>query len=417
MSSHQASEQMIGYLYQVRYALALLLANDNSDFQISIEKFDDVAFSKNDVPKQLIQLKHHVRKQGSLTDGSTDLWRTLKVWIDTISKSPDMLSGTEFLVITTAIAPDDTAAFYLKKDRNRNVKIAYEKLKDVCLNSSNQDHKKYYEAFLSTDETIIKSLISQIYVIDSASDIVDVEKDIRKEIRYTCLPKYENQIIERLEGWWYQKAIEALCSDSPIFITQSQVRSHIVSVGQEYADDNLPIDIFDIGSLNENDFSENERVFYEQLKLICLGNRRMQIALRDYYRAFKLRANWVRNDLLYIDELEKYEERLIDEWEHAFAAMEDNLAEYSGVTEEEKIEEGRRLFSDIEKKDIRIRPKCQEAFVMRGSYHMLANQLRFLYKGIIINHNKKPSQPTLKRRFFKKKAAFFSWPGLGKEWC
>ena len=376
MSSHQASEQMIGYLYQVRYALALLLANDNSDFQISIEKFDDVAFSKNDVPKQLIQLKHHVRKQGSLTDGSTDLWRTLKVWIDVISKSPDMLSGTEFLVITTAIAPDDTAAFYLKKDRNRNVKIAYEKLKDVCLNSSNQDHKKYYEAFLNTDETIIKSLISQICVIDSASDIVDVEKDIRKEIRYTCLPKYENQIIERLEGWWYQKAIEALCSDSPIFITQSQVRSYIVSVGQEYADDNLPIDIFDIGSLNENDFSENEKVFYEQLKLICLGNRRMQIALRDYYRAFKQRANWVRNDLLYIDELEKYEERLIDEWEHAFAAMEDNLAEYSGVTEEEKIEEGRRLFSDIEKKDIRIRPKCQEAFVMRGSYHMLANQLK-----------------------------------------
>ena len=35
---------------------------------------------------------------------------------------------------------------------------------------------------------------------------------------------------------------------------------------------------------------------------------------------------------------------------------------------------------------------------------------RFLYKGIIINHNKKPSQPTLKRRFFKKKAAFFHGP-------
>mgnify|MGYP005795224605 CR=1 FL=1 len=376
MPSHQASEQMIGYLYQIRYALALLLTNDNSDFQIIIEKFDDIAFIKDDVPKQFIQLKHHVRQQGSLTDGSTDLWRTLKVWIDAISKSPDILNGTEFLVITTAIAPDETAAFYLKKDRNRNVKNAYEKLKSVCLNSSNKDHKKYYEAFLNTDEKIIKSLISQICVIDSASDIVDVEKDIRKKIRYTCLPKYENQILERLEGWWYQKTIEALCSDSPIFITQNQVRSYIVSVGQEYADDNLPIDIFDIDSLNENDFSENERVFYEQLKLICLGNHRMQIALRDYYRAFKQRANWVRNHLLYIDELEKYEERLIDEWEHAFAIMEDNIAEYSGVTEEEKAKEGRRLFYDIEKKDIRIRPKCQEAFVMRGSYHMLANQLK-----------------------------------------
>ena len=50
--------------------------------------------------------------------------------------------------------------------------------------------------------------------------------------------------------------------------------------------------------------------------------------------------------------------------------------------------------------------------------HVLAPiRFRFLYTGIIINHNKKLSQPTRNRRFFKKKAAFFSWPGLGKEWC
>lgn len=347
MPNHQASEQMLGYLYQVRYALALLMKNDNADFQISIEKFDDVAFSKDGVPKQLIQLKHHIQRQGSLTDGSTDLWRTLKVWIDVVSESPDILSGTEFLIVTTAIAPDGTAASCLKKDKNRNAEGAYEKLKDACLRSENKDHKKYYEAFLKTDETIVKCLISQICVIDGASDIIDVEKDFRKQIRYSCIPKYENQICERLEGWWYKKAIEALCSDTPIFVTQSQVRSFIVSVSQEYSDDNLPIDIFDIGNLQENDLSASEKIFYEQLKLICLGSRRMQTALRDYYRAFKQRANWVRNDLLYVNELEKYEQRLIDEWEHAFAAMEDDLAGYSGVTEEEKITEGRRLFSEI----------------------------------------------------------------------
>lgn len=53
----------------------------------------------------------------------------------------------------------------------------------------------------------------------------------------------------------------------------------------------------------------------------------------------------------------------------------------------------------------------------RDKYSAFTEKVRFLYKGIIINHNKKLSQPTLKRRFFKKKAAFFSWPGLGKEWC
>ena len=376
MPNHQASEQMLGYLYQVRYALALLLENDNSDCQISIEKFDDVAFSKDDIPIQLIQLKHHIQHQGNLADASTDMWRTIKVWIDAISETPDILDGTNFLIITTATAPIDSAAFLLKKDSNRNPDTAYQKLKTVCFSSVNQAHQRYYDAFREAGEDTVKQLIRQIYIIDCASNIIDVEKDILKHIRYSCIPKHQKMIYERLEGWWFKKAIDALCCDTPVFVNQNQVRSFIVSVSQEYADDNLPIDILDIDDLQESNFSANEKIFHEQLKLICLGNHRMQLALRDYYRAFRQRASWVRNDLLYVNELGQYEQRLIDEWEHAFAAMEETLSETNNAPEEEKAKEGRQLFSDIEKRDIRIRPKCQEAFIMRGSYHILANQLK-----------------------------------------
>ena len=376
MPNHQASEQMLGYLYQVRYALALLLENDNSDCQISIEKFDDVAFSKDDIPIQLIQLKHHIQHQGNLADASTDMWRTIKVWLDAISETPDILDGTNFLIITTATAPIDSAAFLLKKDSNRNPDTAYQKLKTVCFSSVNQAHQRYYDAFREAGEDTVKQLIRQIYIIDCASNIIDVEKDILKHIRYSCIPKHQKMIYERLEGWWFKKAIDALCCDTPVFVNQNQVRSFIVSVSQEYADDNLPIDILDIDDLQESNFSANEKIFHEQLKLICLGNHRMQLALRDYYRAFRQRASWVRNDLLYVNELGQYEQRLIDEWEHAFAAMEETLSETNNATEGEKAKEGRQLFSDIEKRDIRIRPKCQEAFIMRGSYHILANQLK-----------------------------------------
>ena len=376
MPNHQASEQMLGYLYQVRYALALLLENDNSDCQISIEKFDDVAFSKDDIPIQLIQLKHHIQHQGNLADASTDMWRTIKVWLDAISETPDILDGTNFLIITTATAPIDSAAFLLKKDSNRNPDTAYQKLKTVCFSSVNQAHQRYYDAFREAGEDTVKQLIRQIYIIDCASNIIDVEKDILKHIRYSCIPKHQKMIYERLEGWWFKKAIDALCCDTPVFVNQNQVRSFIVSVSQEYADDNLPIDILDIDDLQESNFSANEKIFHEQLKLICLGNHRMQLALRDYYRAFRQRASWVRNDLLYVNELGQYEQRLIDEWEHAFAAMEETLSETNNATEEEKAKEGRQLFSDIEKRDIRIRPKCQEAFIMRGTYHILENQLK-----------------------------------------
>lgn len=376
MSNHHATEQMLGYLYQIRYALALLLKNDNPDYQISIEKFDDVAFDKDGYPVQLIQLKHHIKQKGNLTDSSVDLWRTIKAWIDSLLQKPELLDRTEFLIITTAIAPENSAAWYLKQN-NRDVNTVYTKLKTICGQSQNTAHKKYYEAFLDADQMMIKKLIEHIYIIDGASNIVDVEKIIKKQIRYSCIPKYENFVCERLEGWWYKKAIEALCSDEPIFVTQNQVRSFIVSVSQEYSDENLPIeDLYDIETLQENVLSESEKIFYEQLKLICLGSRRMQTALRDYYRAFKQRASWVRNDLLYVNELEKYEKCLIDEWDHVFAEMQDNLAEIKSITEEEKSRAGRKLLSDIEKRDIRIRPKCQEAFVMRGSYHILANKLQ-----------------------------------------
>lgn len=379
MPSHQAVEQMIGYLYQVRYALALLLDSENDELQLSIEKFDDIAFSKDDTPKQLIQLKHHIKQHGNLTDSSTDLWRTLKVWIDGISKKFVPIENTKFLIITTAEAPIGSAAYYLKSNNDvRNTQLAYDQLLAICNKSENKAHIQYYNSFLHSGEIVIKKLLDNVIVIDCASNIVDVEKVFRRNIRYSCQPKYEDQICERLEGWWYQKAIEGLCSSEPLFVTQNQVRSLIVSVSQEYADDNLPIEVWNVADeISESELPPDEKLFYEQLKLVLAGSNRMRTALRDYYKAFRQRANWVRNDLLYVNELERYEERLIDEWEHCFAEMQDDLAEYGDSPDKSlKAKHGRSLFSKIEAKDIRIRPKCSEAFVMRGSYHILANQLK-----------------------------------------
>lgn len=268
MSNHQASEQMIGYLYQVRYALALLLDDDNSNSQISIEKFDDVALIDGNVPKELVQLKHHVNKAGNLTDKSTDLWRTLKVWLDLVSESPDLIAETNFLIITTASAPDNTVAASLKKDSGIKrtpdmVDALYQTLKDVCTESESQSNRRFYEAFLSADENLAKCLINKIYVLDNANNIIDVEKRIRKQVRISCTRKYENKVMERLEGWWYRQVIEGLYSDTPIFISQDQVINYVVSTSQEYANDNLPIDIFDLGYTQADEMSADDKTFYQ----------------------------------------------------------------------------------------------------------------------------------------------------------
>lgn len=375
MSKHQAKEQILGYLYQIRFALALLLDNDNEKIQISMETFDDVAFNEDEQVKQVIQLKHHTKNGGNLSDRSTDLWRTLNVWIDLINENKIMLDDTEFFIITTACAPQNTASSYLKKDNNRNVEEAYERLKQVSLETNNKENLKYYNIFNSTGEEKLKELISKIYVIDKASNIDETKKIIKKTIRYTCTSKNEDFVFQSLEGWWYGKSIELLRSKEQIFITQKEVREFIVNLSQKYTDENLPIiEEFDYNVQNFCDTQKN--IFLEQIKLIDLKEKRTNIAFRNYCRAYEHRSSWIRQGLLYPSDLDNYDKRLIEEWENEFAIMEEELEKCETTTEDEKIEQGRKLFNDIERKNITIRPKCTEIFIMRGSYHILSSQLK-----------------------------------------
>ena len=80
----------------------------------------------------------------------------------------------------------------------RDVEKAYDILKDVATTSTNSAHTKYYSEFISLGDEIAKKLVSNIYIIDGSSNIVDVKDDILKIIRYGSLPKYEQKIFERL---------------------------------------------------------------------------------------------------------------------------------------------------------------------------------------------------------------------------
>jgi hypothetical protein len=74
---HEASGSATGYLFQCRALLLGLQAIPNApELEISIEKFDDIAFEAVGEPIELIQTKHHVGKKGNLSDGSVDLWKT-----------------------------------------------------------------------------------------------------------------------------------------------------------------------------------------------------------------------------------------------------------------------------------------------------------------------------------------------------
>ena len=370
-----ANASALGYFYQARYALLILLSADIGA-EISLERFDDIAFEQEGTPTQLLQTKHQVGNTGSLTNASTDLWKTLRVWSTAVASNTINPNDTILTLITTGRAPEGSAASCLRpaKVGGRDSDFAVTTLRETARTSISKTNKPAYEAFLALTEIRQKALIASVQVLDAAPNISDARDQILKRLRVSTKPQFLELVYERIEGWWFEKVVQHLSDGNSKAIRYGELLNKINDLQEEYFEDNLPIEFFAAIAPDENELSANQRTFIHQLRLVAVGEPRIRRAINDYYRAFEQRSKWVREDLLGVGELEKYEDRLVDEWARLHEIMKENLA--AGVTEEQLQNEGRRLFNHFDtRKEIHIRPRCTEPYVMRGSYHMLANKL------------------------------------------
>lgn len=379
MAIHDAPGQLAGYLYQVLSALLLILDSKNDSNKMCIEKFDDIAFVKDDSPKVMIQVKHQINVKGKLTDSSVDLWRSINSWCDSIkTKNIDVIS-TDFVILTTSIAPKDSAASFLVGQYNsRNTEKALELIQSAA-NGTQETTKSFRSNFLSLSEEKQKQLISNVYIYDNSVQIKNFREELKHRIRWGTLPQYEDFISEQLEGWWFQKAIQFLCSDKSVYIDQKQVQAKVYEISSAYREDSLPITVDSMIYPSKEELEAlgtDTQVFIEQLSLVALSEDRIKRAIRDYYHAYQQRAKWVREDLLYIDELETYETRLIDEWQRLFEISKEEILDNQIEDEHLKKRIGKKLYNNIEELDLYIRERVTQPFIMRGTYHGLAKRLQ-----------------------------------------
>jgi hypothetical protein len=369
-----ARPPMSGYLYQCRYALyeALVKIKNDINFSVSIESIDDVVFENGDDSIDLIQTKHHIDKKGNLTDSSIDLWKSIRIWIDFIKKN-EFKDNVNFYLITTANSSSNSIAYNLQPGINRNVQAAILSLNSVAITSSNTDNFTSYQLFNSLTNEEKESIFNKIFIFDSSPNIDNLDKNIKNELFYTVEQKHIESFITRFEGWWIRRIIRIISNTSPAPILGEEILSEIDHIRQQYNDDNLPIDD-DILSSIVNESDHRDHIFSRQLTLLEISKRRIFFAMRDYYRAFTQRSRWLRDELLFVGDLTRYEQTLIEEWEIHFEEMKEHLSENS--TEEEKKNLARELYKWIEKGELpKIRPRVTEPWISRGSYQMLANEL------------------------------------------
>lgn len=370
MSTFTAAPQALGYLYQARYALYLALSRPDAA-QISIEKFDDIAFDQNGTVTELLQLKHHVTP-GALTDSSPDLWKTIRVWSTAIKQGEMQPSETIMLIVTTANAPDNSATARLRPGKGRDSRLALERLKQIVQSSRNQALTLAFDAFQQLAPHEQQALLDSVYVIDCASDITNVKSDIEQHLRLAVRPQHIAALYERLEGWWFGQIIDQLAGRSTGSIPCADVRGKIADLREQFRADALPIDVFE---LDEANAPLDDRQFVIQLQEVCVKPERINKAIQDHDRAFAQRSKWLREELIDTREIDGYEARLVDEWEREVLAQKDIDDTWQSTDEEQLRQFGWKIFHWADRvADIKIRPMVSELHIMRGSYHMLADQ-------------------------------------------
>ena len=369
---YSAASSSLGYFYQCRYALLEALRRLPDGDSICIETLDDVAFETADSAVEVLQTKHHINAHANLTDASPDLWKTLRIWIEGQSDSI-IPQDAKFFLITTAVCKNGTAAAYLLPKGRDDVK-ALERLTATATNSTSETNLPAYQVFLSMNAERREDLVKSIAVLDGSPSISQLESQLQQAVFYAVERQYLNAYIQRLEGWWFRRVVNHLNDKKADPILGEELEAEASRIREQFKEENLPIDD-DIMQATVDASGYMERAFVEQLKLIGINFNRIYHAIRNYYRAFEQRSRWVREDLLYVGELDRYEDRLIEEWDLMFQQMRDGLGEEAA--DKAKDHAARNLYKWVETgTHAVIRPAVTEPAIARGTYQILADDLR-----------------------------------------
>ena len=83
----------------------------------------------------------------------------------------------------------------------------------------------------------------------------------------------------------------------------------------------------------------------------------------------------VREDLWPVGDLTRYEKQLVEAWERRFEVMRRRLG--ADASEDSKKQAAQAVYEWVElEASIPIRPQCTYSFVTRGSFHLLADELK-----------------------------------------
>lgn len=368
-SPYSAAEQGLGYIYQARFALLKILELPE-DSTLLLEKEDDVDFDDANGRKSLMSLKHKAVGD-TLTDLAPDFWKSVRIWLAHYKANGTIGCDARFMLFTTGAVSADSMLTIFKDegaDGEARAQAAQEPLaksKSVLIVAVRGELDTLTAAELA-------DFYSRITIADATLRITEIPSAVINRHLRTIRRESRPFLFERLEGWWMDQAIGLLAGERTAAISGIEVSDKLSAMAEEYRNDNLPI-TFRQRQPDDMDVDNDPRLFVQQLRALELSTTRLQAAIIDYYRAFEQRSSWARENLLVSNEIEEYEDRLIDEWSRYKEVVFETISDKSD--DAVCLTAGRELYrwAELETTSLRIRERVTEPYVVRGAFHILAN--------------------------------------------
>lgn len=372
-----AGEQGLGYIYQIRLALLQLLQYPE-DTAVHLEKDDDLDFIDDKGGKSLASLKHKAIND-RLTDLSTDFWKSVNIWLARYKRDGCAKSNLRFFLFTTGLVSSDSflTRFLPHQPVTTDDIRTLTELADAALaTSASKLITPIAEAFNELNSLEKQDFLERILILDSSPRISDIPALIKDKHMRSIRREHRQFVFERLEGWWTDAVIHQLTGANPEGIFGFELSDKLSNIAEEYKTDNLPITFRGTAPSEEINTDTDPRLFVAQLREIGITPKRIKNAILDYYRAFSQRSAWARENLLALGEVAEYEDRLVDEWERFKDFAYEKLKNDS--PEEALREAGSNLYAWAEFEagnieSLRIRARVTEPYVLRGSFHILAD--------------------------------------------
>ena len=370
-NSFSAGEQGLGYIYQARFALLRLFQLPEAS-TVLMEKDDDLDFVDDKGIKTLASLKH--KAEGDrLTVLSTDFWKSVRIWLARYNRDGRSECTHRFFIFTTSVVSENSFLTNFLPTEKNDPSIVLQLAEKALLTTKSKVIKPIKTEFdkLSEDEKI--DFLSRVVIFDNSPRIDDVPKLIIEQHMRTVRREFRIPVYERLEGWWGDIVIKLLSGTRTLEVSGNEVSDKLSSITDEYKTDNLPINFRGEKPEGKIDPENDPRLFVIQLREIGIKPNRILNAIYDYYRAFEQRSSWARENVLLEGEVEKYEDRLVDEWGRYRDVITENLDDNSVESVLQSVGKELYKWAELSTDHLRIRERVSEPYVVRGSFHILAN--------------------------------------------